>query len=79
MQDGETAGNAANGCEIRNARIRAGLSTAELAERVGRSQSHLRNIENGHRSCPEDLALAIAQALGADPAPFLRAPNEEHR
>lgn len=52
---------------VRIRREALGLSGYALAKKVGISQSHLREIETGEIAAPRiDLALAIADALGAD-------------
>jgi plasmid maintenance system antidote protein VapI len=43
------------------------MTTRVLADLVGVSPSHLRNIETGHRPCTVELAAVIAAVLGTDP------------
>jgi ribosome-binding protein aMBF1 (putative translation factor) len=53
---GEAAVIAAIGSSVRQARLRTGLSTRELAQRASLSQPFLSNIENG-RSSPSVATL----------------------
>ncbi|MFH8804115.1 helix-turn-helix domain-containing protein [Streptomyces sp. NPDC017936] len=39
-----------NGAEIRKLRMKAGLSTAELAQRAHISERYLNHLENGYRT-----------------------------
>lgn len=48
-------------------RLEAGLSQAQLATRVGTSQSHVARIELGQVDPGTDLIARIAAALGASP------------
>lgn len=52
---------------IRKARLEAGLTQAELAQRIGRDQSHISLIEGSQRRLDVVEFHQIAQALGADP------------
>jgi HTH-type transcriptional regulator/antitoxin HipB len=53
-------------------RQRAGLSQAELGERLGRNQRYISRIETGqHRVTAVDL-IEIAEALDFDPMAALR-------
>lgn len=50
-----------NGFAVRAIRELRGMKVAELAQRVGISDQHVRNIELEHRSAtPEDLARIAA-------------------
>lgn len=49
-------------------RLRAGLSQAQLAVRVGTSQSHIARIERGTNDPTTDVILRISAALGVDAA-----------
>ena len=49
---------------VRDERIKAGISQAELAEKAGVSRPFLSNIENGSASPTIKTATAIATALG---------------
>lgn len=53
---------------LRNARMQAGLTQAELAERIGRDQSHVSLIEGSQRRIDLVEFQRIARALGRDPA-----------
>jgi SOS-response transcriptional repressor LexA len=56
------------GERLRAKREERGLSAAELAQRVGRSESAVRNQENGTNGIPPALAKKYAQALGTTAA-----------
>ena len=63
-----------NGFAIRDFRVKAEMKTDELANRVGISGPHMRNIENEHRE-PSLLQLhKIAGVLGVRPASLVRDP-----
>jgi len=49
--------------EVRKARKAAGLSQAALAERLGRSQKYISDIELGERSLPLSTMAMILRAL----------------
>lgn len=49
---------------IRNARLAAGLTQKELAERIGESQQHLDKIEHGQRVVSLPTAIRIAKVIG---------------
>lgn len=49
---------------IREFRKKAGLSQAELGEKVGLHQTHVGNLENGRRELTFEWARRIAKALG---------------
>lgn len=55
------------GERLRDIRQQRGLSTSELAERVGRSESAVRNQENGTNGIPATLAAKYARALSVTP------------
>jgi predicted transcriptional regulator len=50
--------------EVRKARREARLSQAALAERIGRSQRYVSDVEKGTRSLPFDTMSMIMRALG---------------
>jgi transcriptional regulator with XRE-family HTH domain len=52
------------GEQVRAARIKAGLTQAQLAERLGRSQKYVSLIETGGRRLPIDAMMLIMRALG---------------
>jgi transcriptional regulator with XRE-family HTH domain len=53
---------------VRRFRLRAGLSQAELASRVGRTQSFISQLESGRIKRPAyDSVLPLARELGCDP------------
>ncbi len=51
------------GERIRQARMEAGLSQEELAERVGSSQDAISNYERGTRKISLDVLVAIAKSV----------------
>jgi phage-related protein/DNA-binding XRE family transcriptional regulator len=51
--------------ELLRARLRAGLSQAELAERMGTSQSTIARLENGHSLPSTKTLLRYAEATGS--------------
>lgn len=55
------------GERLREKRRERGLSAAQLAARVERSESAVRNQENGTNGIPADLAALYARALGTSP------------
>ena len=52
---------------VRQARVNAGLTRRQLAERIGRDQSHISIIENSQRRLDVVEFIRIARALGRDP------------
>jgi transcriptional regulator with XRE-family HTH domain len=54
------------GEEVRTARIAAGLTQAQLAERIGRSQRYVSMIETGSRRLPIEAMVVIMRALGLE-------------
>jgi tetratricopeptide (TPR) repeat protein len=50
---------------LREARRESGLSFREFASLAGFSESHLRNVENGHRAVTEDVVAAYDRVLAA--------------
>ena len=59
---GETPGQ-----RLRQDRLAAGLEVRTLADLLELSRSHVRNLENGHRSITRNVAVTAAAALGTDP------------
>ena len=59
------------GSAIRARRVAAGLSLAELAERIGVALSTMSKIENGKISTSFERLEGISQALGADLSEFI--------
>ena len=58
---------------LKGAREAAGLTQAELAERVGlRYYTFVSQVESGLGRVPIDLQAAWAQAIGHDPQPFAK-------
>jgi transcriptional regulator with XRE-family HTH domain len=54
------------GEQVRAARKKAGLSQAQLAERLGRSQKYVSLIETGSRRLPIETMKVIMRALGLE-------------
>ena len=52
---------------IKAARVRAGLTQAQLAERIGRDQSHISLIEGSQRRLDLVEFHKLAAAMDADP------------
>lgn len=63
-----TGGNMHAGERLRLKREERGLSAADLGQRVGRSESAVRNQENGTNGVPPALAKKYAAALGTTAA-----------
>jgi transcriptional regulator with XRE-family HTH domain len=55
-----------------SARKNSGLTQQALAERLGRPQSFVAKVEGGERRLDVIEMIAIARALGADPAAWIR-------
>jgi transcriptional regulator with XRE-family HTH domain len=54
------------GEEVRAARIKAGLTQAQLAQRLGRLQKYVSLIETGSRRLPIEATMIIMRALGLE-------------
>jgi transcriptional regulator with XRE-family HTH domain len=54
------------------ARKKAGLTQAQVAERLGRPQSFVAKYEGGERRLDVVEFIYVAAALGVDPARFVR-------
>lgn len=54
------------------ARKKAGLTQAEVAERLGRPQSFVAKYEGGERRLDVIEFLAVAGVLGADPGKLIK-------
>jgi transcriptional regulator with XRE-family HTH domain len=50
--------------ELRNERIRQGLTLDRLGEMSGYARTHIGVIETGHQGCRIEIACDLAQALG---------------
>lgn len=59
---------------LREARLRAGLSQQDLAEKVGASRQWISLVENGKTTVEFDLVVGVLQALGY--RLFVEPPNE---
>jgi transcriptional regulator with XRE-family HTH domain len=53
------------GHKIRKARLSAGLTQAEVAERAGRAESTVGHIETAQRHASLDVIDAVVRAMGA--------------
>lgn len=56
---------------LRKARLEAGVTQIELAQRLGKPQSFVSKVETGERRVDVIDFLAIAHALGLDPAELI--------
>ena len=52
---------------LAHAREAAGLQQVELAQRIGKSQSYISNIERGQRRVDVIEFIVIVKAMGGDP------------
>lgn len=57
---------------VREARLAAGITQAELGRRLSRDQSHISLIEGSQRRLDVVEFIDLANALGADPQDLLR-------
>lgn len=67
------------GSNIRSIRVSAGLSQADLAERIGFTRASVSNLEAGRQKIALHLFVRITQALGVEPVkllPDLSSPSE---
>ncbi len=62
---------AALGAAIREHRVRAGLTQAELAQRAGIGRPHLNHIEGGRKNPTVVVLVHLAQGLGVSPGELL--------
>ncbi len=62
---------------IVEARKGAGMSQATVAEKLGRPQSYVADIERNERRIDVIEFLALAEAIGFDPAEALKAVQAE--
>ena len=58
------------GKRVRVLRMQKGISQSELAHRVGISQAHMSNIENGHSNITLENLFALHDILGVSMASF---------
>ncbi|MBU8820314.1 helix-turn-helix domain-containing protein [Mycolicibacterium goodii] len=59
------------GATIRERRLQAGLTQAELAERAGIGRPHLNHIEGGRKNPTVVVLVHLAQGLGVSPGDLL--------
>lgn len=69
--------DAALGQSVRAARKKAGMTLRDLQSRCGLSYSFLSDLENGKRSVSVRNFVALANALGVEPADML--PEQSHQ
>lgn len=62
---------AAVGGAVRECRLRAGLTQAELAERAGIGRPHLNHIEGGRKNPTVVVLVHLARSLGVAPGELL--------
>jgi transcriptional regulator with XRE-family HTH domain len=60
------------GQNARAARVKAGLTQAQLAERTGLTQQYVSLVEAGHQNITIDTMAALARAVGRDVSALLR-------
>ena len=60
------------GQNVRGARIKAGLTQAQLAERTGLTQQYVSLVEAGLQNVTLDTMAALARAVGRDVSALLR-------
>lgn len=58
------------GKRVKAMRMQKGISQSELAQRVGISQAHMSNIENGHSNITLENLFALHDILGVSMASF---------
>ena len=58
------------GKRVKSMRTQKGISQSELAHRVGISQAHMSNIENGHSHITLENLFALHDILGVSMASF---------
>ena len=58
------------GKRVKAMRMQKGISQSELAHRVGISQAHMSNIENGHSNITLENLFALHDILGVTMASF---------
>lgn len=63
---------AALGAAIREHRLQAGLTQAELAERAGIGRPHLNHIEGGRKNPTVVVLVHLASSLGVVPGDLLQ-------
>ena len=59
-----------SGKEIRNIRIKRGMTQKQLADKLGTTPQNIAQYENGKRNPKPDTQRRIAKALGVDPVLF---------
>ena len=60
------------GAAIRDHRVRAGLTQAELAKNAGIGRPHLNHIEGGRKNPTVVVLVHLAQGLGVAPGDLLQ-------
>jgi transcriptional regulator with XRE-family HTH domain len=60
------------GQNVRAARIKAGLTQTQLAERTGLRQQYVSLVEAGHQNITLDTMAALSRAVGRDVSALLR-------
>ncbi len=59
------------GATLQGARLKAGLTQVQLAEKLGVTQSDVSNMEHGRRPIGKNMAKRLAQILDVDYRVFL--------
>lgn len=65
--------------EMKAARVEAGLTHKELAAKVGRSESHIRNVEGGSKPILDVYLSRIAKAVNRKYHDLLADPPDQPR
>ncbi len=63
--------------ELRERRLKKGLTQTEVAERAGIGQSHYSKIEAGEKTPSLTVAIALAEIVGGTVAKLFREGEEE--
>lgn len=58
---------------VQHCRQRVGLSSAEVARRLGRAYQQINNIENGYKGIPAEIALKWSEVLEIPPLKLVKA------
>lgn len=56
---------------LRKARLEAGLSQYQLADRMGTRHYQISRLENGHRRPSLNRVMQLAEAIGCEPGALL--------
>lgn len=59
------------GARIEALKAKAGLTTPQLAEKIGRSESQVFRYQSGDSRCDAETLMLLAKALGCAPSALL--------